>query len=147
MDREESRYSQTEKKPNECKLKGGYESKHPAFCKDYSVPRQQRDGSARAVGTQPGSGCPHAWGQYQLWHRCDQIPSLPQILKVLLMRFNIKRHCQEHLVPPREALLGLAGTASAAFLSSGDKFSCIPLSSLLTHTFLGRTEAKQNAFT
>lgn len=30
----------------------------------------------------------------------DQIHSLPQILKVLLMRFKIKRHCQEHLVPP-----------------------------------------------
>lgn len=30
----------------------------------------------------------------------DQIPSLLQMLKVLLMRFKIKRHCQEHLVPP-----------------------------------------------
>lgn len=36
----------------------------------------------------------------------DQIPSLPQILKVPLMRFKIKRHCREHLVPPRRRCRG-----------------------------------------
>lgn len=71
----------------------------------------------------------------------DQIPSLPQILKVPLMRFKIKKDTVKNIV----SLPG--GTASAAFLSSGDKFSCIPLSSLLTHALLGRTDAKQNAFT
>lgn len=116
------------------------------FFKGYPVPRQHRDGSGRAVGIQPESSCPHAWGQYQLGITGDQIPSLPQILKVLLMRFKIKRHCQEHLVPPRRHCWGRL--AQPVPRSSAQRTNlAVSLSSLLTHAFLGRTDAKQNPFT
>lgn len=76
----------------------------------------------------------------------DQIPSLPQILKVLLMRFKIKRHCQEHLVPPRRHCWGRL--AQPVLHSSAQRTNlAVSLSSLLTHAFLGRTDAKQNPFT
>lgn len=89
-----------EKKPNRIWLKGRNGSKYPAFCKGYPVPRQHRDGSGRGVGIQPESSCPHAGVSTSSGITAAQIPSLPQILQVLLMRFKIKRHCQEHLVPP-----------------------------------------------